>query len=791
MKKLLLLAFFVLPALAQISTPGVQYVTNAPSGSCSATPPIQVVRTTGVAYTCNNGTWGTAPSGPPSGSAGGFLTGTYPNPGGPTASGYGLVPVSTGAGTSYALQVVPLSFGANNSQFIEQPLGTGFYTSFNVNFINKVFNVDGFGYAGINQSPIPYNSATDAALCQVVSSSGSYYVAISEPNHTTTPGADYRIWYPVPNNAAATPSDCAWRFARSYTRQFHQNSLVKWGSAVYLTNQTFINDVDGNSFDDEFAVSGLGCGQGCTYLQYSGSTALPVISRPTGGGNSASWDMEEMTIDGGGVASAILETSTTSNTPWRALSMGNIVPGSNHVAELGTGGGGDGFQNFLDSWNIGIFPDGGTGNCGVFTANLSGGGISSITVNTAGACYDSTANGGRNITVVKFLGTQNGVANQPCATMPTGWGVTYTGTGSGVGIATVTGGTSGSGCVAPIYVQVYQTPNVQFGLIMNSSDSTAKDIVSYIGADHAFKTIANVYIHLHPSVVPNGIEGEGNFLDTECDATFANCFDILSPFTNNGSKISGTWGFIGGGRLFPGSAVFNFQNTIQVTTPIAISDSIALCVSNPGGGAPTGWNEFVTPSGPIVNPVDYINKSSFGSGLTVTGNDTSCGQTMGNYSPTETAQDFTVANLHGYFGQIQIIDSPNLASGQYFQFGGNSNIQVSSDPNFSRMIFNDTTSSVWTMNLLSAAIGGYNTSPGPAIPNNACFQWSSASNGQSASDTYLCRSAAGALQLNGNPLPITGTPTAGQAACIKSAGPPVVIGYCSSVVGVGGACTCN
>jgi hypothetical protein len=41
-------------------------------------------------------------------------------------------------------------------------------------------------------------------------------------------------------------------------------------------------------------------------------------------------------------------------------------------------------------------------------------------------------------------------------------------------------------------------------------------------------------------------------------------------------------------------------------------------------------------------------------------------------------------------------------------------------------------------------------------------------------------------------LPLTtGTPTVNQAACIKAAGPPVVIGYCSTVVGAGGACTCN
>jgi hypothetical protein len=42
-----------------------------------------------------------------------------------------------------------------------------------------------------------------------------------------------------------------------------------------------------------------------------------------------------------------------------------------------------------------------------------------------------------------------------------------------------------------------------------------------------------------------------------------------------------------------------------------------------------------------------------------------------------------------------------------------------------------------------------------------------------------------------NTVPVTGTPTVSQATCVKSAGPPVVIGYCSTVVSAGGACTCN
>ena len=49
----------------------------------------------------------------------------------------------------------------------------------------------------------------------------------------------------------------------------------------------------------------------------------------------------------------------------------------------------------------------------------------------------------------------------------------------------------------------------------------------------------------------------------------------------------------------------------------------------------------------------------------------------------------------------------------------------------------------------------------------------------------------GPITSGGLAIPVVGTPTVGQASCIKSAGPPLVIGYCSTVVGAGGACTCN
>jgi hypothetical protein len=40
-------------------------------------------------------------------------------------------------------------------------------------------------------------------------------------------------------------------------------------------------------------------------------------------------------------------------------------------------------------------------------------------------------------------------------------------------------------------------------------------------------------------------------------------------------------------------------------------------------------------------------------------------------------------------------------------------------------------------------------------------------------------------------VPHVGHPTVGNASCIKSSGPPIVIGYCSTAVSSSGSCTCN
>jgi hypothetical protein len=47
------------------------------------------------------------------------------------------------------------------------------------------------------------------------------------------------------------------------------------------------------------------------------------------------------------------------------------------------------------------------------------------------------------------------------------------------------------------------------------------------------------------------------------------------------------------------------------------------------------------------------------------------------------------------------------------------------------------------------------------------------------------------ITIGSDTVPVVAAPTVGNTACIKSAGPPVVIGYCSTVVSSSGACTCN
>lgn len=57
--------------------------------------------------------------------------------------------------------------------------------------------------------------------------------------------------------------------------------------------------------------------------------------------------------------------------------------------------------------------------------------------------------------------------------------------------------------------------------------------------------------------------------------------------------------------------------------------------------------------------------------------------------------------------------------------------------------------------------------------------------------TMAFNDATSSIQTQLNTKTTASAPTVGHASCIKAAGPPVVIGFCSSVVASDGTCTCS
>ncbi len=82
----------------------------------------------------------------------------------------------------------------------------------------------------------------------------------------------------------------------------------------------------------------------------------------------------------------------------------------------------------------------------------------------------------------------------------------------------------------------------------------------------------------------------------------------------------------------------------------------------------------------------------------------------------------------------------------------------------------------------------YSNSNGIVIPSAATGYTGTPSSKMVLSDNPF---VTGTITDGVNTVPTVGAPTAGQAACIKSVGPPVVVGYCSTAPTAGGACTCN
>jgi hypothetical protein len=245
MKKLLFLAALMLSitwtASAQLPVNNqVIYVPVAPSGACPASPPIEVVISTGVVYTCNNGTWaatsyslptatssvlgGVMPDGttilntagvisatPASigaqvnlgatqtGAIGASGTATFPGTiaAGSETLGSPLLPASGGTGATTAAAALT-SLGA---------AGTGIANTFTENqsmtglTLSTVANAAApTGVATNSGQSVGASTTNEAAVTCIDSSGANTTLGVASANVTTTGGSSYIVWsYTLPS----------------------------------------------------------------------------------------------------------------------------------------------------------------------------------------------------------------------------------------------------------------------------------------------------------------------------------------------------------------------------------------------------------------------------------------------------------------------------------------------------------------------------------------------------------------------------------------------------------------
>jgi hypothetical protein len=550
MKKLLL--FLVLSAgslMAQVGASGVRYVTSAPSGSCAANPPIQIVASTGLVYTCNNGTWTnqTSGGGPPTGTAGGSLSGSYPNPG---LSG--------------------LTLG--------QPAGA--------------------------------NAATTLSTMK-------YFYADLFPASCTVASVAY-----------TKQGDCAFYTASNYATTNSQSVMLMLGANTYQTQASWVEPTGA------YVVNLQGSGQAASTVQYTGSSAIPVISRALGS-PYAFMSMHDFTIDGNYVASADLDLLGLNQSYFSDITAIDVAQNETYFVRFGSG-----FQ--VNASRLQAFENSGSGlgnftgptTYGYVTCTPSAGSVATAqcTLTSAGTGYPS----GYATASIQFNGFQNGASYQPCSgTQPIGTATIAAGV-----VSTWSVTTTGTSCVGTVYGTIAAVFPVTHSFQFQVSDSTFEDITAYSGTNGAIYTPTNNdnFKHMHPAGVPIGIlnDGASSFHDTELDSILQYGFEFEGPACSGGSdcgvSIDSTDAYYGAKQI-QAPATFYFASG---ATNVQFGAQASLC----GGTQPPGWQEFAVQTGTIDSGI-----GAWPAGVSIHGNDRSCAETVGDYTPLIKSPAFNVQSL--------------------------------------------------------------------------------------------------------------------------------------------------
>jgi hypothetical protein len=416
--------------------------------------------------------------------------------------------------------------------------------------------------------------------------------------------------------AYTTQADCAFYTAQFYATTNSVSPMLLFGAGTYTTAKSFVM-ATGN-----FVPKIYGSGQQGTILQYTGATHIPVISRANG--TSAFLDIHNMTIDGNYLASAEIDLLNLNQSYISDLTLINNYPNTTYFFRVASG-----FQVNVE--RVQAFENSGSGlgnfnsatTYGYVTCTPSSGTIATAqcTLTSAGSGYPS----GYATPSIIWNGNQNGNSYRPCSgTQPVGTATVASGAVTGFSVTT-----SGTSCVGTAYgIIVAQFP-VTYGFDFQVSDSSFRDLTSYVGKTAGFWTPTNndFFYHLHPAFVSTGIlnAAANNFTHTELDSIFQYGMDLQGPNCAGGSACAlqiGSFSDFIGAKNFAGFTSFYMESGANNTSfgPLG-----SLC----GGTPPTGYTEFATATGTIDSGI-----GSWPAATSLIGNDLSCGSTVGDYIPT-------------------------------------------------------------------------------------------------------------------------------------------------------------
>lgn len=427
---------------------------------------------------------------------------------------------------------------------------------------NGTVYVDEVIGAGINATPTAWASSTTYPLCQVVSNSGNY-IAVSQNNGATTPGSNKTVWYPIPNGSRPTQLDCAFYVAQSQVTSTAGVNLElgagTYNSCVGMTYPTV-------SSPGLPGVNIIGSGvknttitQTCALNSGAGGDGLAVINVPQAAIAFAlpTLVFRDFAIDIHALAPAGLDLHACQQCIVDHVDYTNPTPGTDHVFEAGTvGGGSTGWAYELEmigsqtTYNPAVTGFGHGNGAARFTVTVTGG-VPSIAVTNGGANYDA---GQLTFRLVKAGGLE------ACSSVGTN-----TPTVSGGVITAMTSTSTGCAATGSTFVQLYPGLQVSYSYkFSNMTDTrTVADLVPSIGSVCGIwgsnVNNMNSFYKLHPigtfdGICINGIE---KYDSTQIDSVYNHGINIGSTF--NEVTLSNTK-FEWNNSYYEGSSDYYIQN---------------------------------------------------------------------------------------------------------------------------------------------------------------------------------------------------------------------------------------